>query len=564
MASNIGLLMVREGLFDKNALESALRRKEREGGSLALNLVLAGAVQEDNLVAYYQRKLGLPRATAEQLEQVERATFELIPLEIIYDSGILPMHLVDEENLAVGLVDPTDRGLIAEATFFSGYSLVQHLLSVSEFAKQFERLARQEWKITPRELVRLERLFEPEPEVAEEVLEQADAMESRLEAALAADLDEVFEIEPYDGEEDAVVSGGRIVLSEAAASRVRTLSLPSLTPTETPVVLRGEQFAPIPSSGRVEVAPVTLQGVGPRDAADPRVSTALVAEAAVFDPYANTGDHVIVEGEAETEVGPVKVLGIRLDGGPKAKVDSGVLASVIGERSSGFGNRPKTAVPTIPGSTSTLDAEHQQYFRLLTRLRDTFGPPDPAASESIERIIVDLAGARSRDALGDSLLLHLKDLYHGVSVLTLNGPRCVVWRCTQDGERAAALEGASADIDEGGILHRIAQERVFYWGPLPKGSRLRAATKIDHGFPVFVAPVELRSKTILIVALDGGLRPFRSPGDGFETMLVETSRALERVILLRKRGRRLTGTTEPVDAASSISTQEMRSLGIQT
>ncbi|MCA9565786.1 MAG: hypothetical protein KC561_19955, partial [Myxococcales bacterium] len=76
------------------------------------------------------------------------------------------------------------------------------------------------------------------------------------------------------------------------------------------------------------------------------------------------------------------------------------------------------------------------------------------------------------------------------------------------------------------------------WGPLPLSSDLRVKLNVTHDKNVLVAPVELRSKTILMLYLDNGESEFTSPGRSLERLLVDISKALERVILMRKRGRR--------------------------
>ncbi len=145
---------------------------------------------------------------------------------------------------------------------------------------------------------------------------------------------------------------------------------------------------------------------------------------------------------------------------------------------------------------------------------------------------------RGRDEIGDDVVLGLSEHYESIILFTLNGPRAVVWRCQLQGEVDKKVIGRTVDIAAGGILHRISEERVFYYGPLPDKSRIRSTLNVDHDKAVVVAPIELRGKTILILCLDPGARPFRSPGSQLERLLLAVSRALERVILLRRRGRR--------------------------
>ncbi len=320
-------------------------------------------------------------------------------------------------------------------------------------------------------------------------------------------------------------------MAEQTADGMQRLELQGTQPGAAPLIVDASEFR-LEMGATDENAPVD-EGV-PRVLKSASITQAMAAELGIFGEDEAEDDRV-VEGGAHTDTGSFKVLGISLQ--PNLPEKEVALEPVVRENISQFGARPKTAVPSLP-SSAPVEGDIQQHFRILTRLADTFGPPDPDVEAAITRILSDLDAATQRDELGDAIVNNFAALYESATVLTLSGPRAVIWRKSQAGIVDTAGTGATIEIRDGSVLHRIAQERVFYWGPLPQNSRLRVALNVAHSYPVFVAPVELRSKTIIMLVLDGGLKPFRSPGAKLERLVVELSKGLERVILLRKRGRR--------------------------
>ena len=547
MAQSIGLLMVQEGLLSREALERALERKEREGGSLALNLVLEGAVDEGRLLEFYRDRYQLPVTDEFSLGEIDDVTFSLIPLEIIYDSGIIPLGIVDEEHLAVGLVDPTDRGLIAEATFFAGYNLIQHLITVSQMARHFSRLAKQHWKIGAAEAEALARAATDVPDSATEaLLEQTDALESRLEAALEADLDEIYhpnaplEIAPEHAAEAGpqLAGPGNFLIANRAAEGVSRISLqvPAVADVAAePVIVDAAEFKR--ELGDTDEYAAVPDGAAPVENPFRRAEiTQQVAVGIGLDESVEIVPSKVLEGEADTESGTVKVLGINLEQITRTGEHSSPYP-VIATRASQFGERPKTAVPTIP-SMNAITEDVNAHCYLLTLLAETLGVADLEVAEKVVGLCKRVLEVSERDELGDVIVETLAPFYHTVAVMTLNGPRCVLWRCVRDGEVASELTGQTGEIKDGGVLHRIANERNFFWGPLPIESSLREVTRNEHFHRIFLAPIELRGKTILMLYLDPGSDDFRSPGSAIEKLLVDISKGLERVILMRKRGRR--------------------------
>jgi hypothetical protein len=351
----------------------------------------------------------------------------------------------------------------------------------------------------------------------------------------------------YVESEASVVETGKqpaIWMAGRAAREISQIRIVPPAPSDTrePVVVDESEI------GSAEVETVAMEALPDptlsTDTAFRRVPITARKIAALKRPGESdtpvTESPVVLVGEADTDTGPVQVLGINFDidvtePGGRPVVHEPV--PVVSERDTEFGHRPKTARPAV-ASKARPDPDAKKYFRLLTQLRATFGEGDPDVVAALKHISHRLLLTRDRDELGNAIVEGLTGLYDGISVMTLNGPRAVVWRSVLQGQVASNMVGKTIDVEKGGVLHRISEERAFYFGPLPRASRLRATLGIDHANRVLVAPVELRSKTILILCFDPGPQPFRSPGQRIEQLLVDLSRGLERVILLRKRSRR--------------------------
>lgn len=142
------------GQVSPEDIDAALRSKALNGGSLALNLVLRGSIDEEMLADFYCEVGSMRRASAGEIDGVASEVFALIPIEIVYDTGIVPLHLVSEERLAVGVVDPTEPERLEEAEFFAGYAFEPRVISVTQMARTFERLAGHPWKVPLDELAR--------------------------------------------------------------------------------------------------------------------------------------------------------------------------------------------------------------------------------------------------------------------------------------------------------------------------------------------------------------------------------------------------------------------------
>jgi len=168
--------LIENGLVTRDMIERALRSKAESGGSLALNLVLHGAVDEELLAHFYAQHFGFERVNAHDVRNIRPEIFHLIPTEIIYDNGVIPLRRETDSSLAVGVIDPSEPERLEEAEFFASLKLKPMVMRVTEMAEAFERMTGQSWKVPFDELERTQRMHSTGGGEAEAIVELIDAM----------------------------------------------------------------------------------------------------------------------------------------------------------------------------------------------------------------------------------------------------------------------------------------------------------------------------------------------------------------------------------------------------
>ncbi len=214
-----GKILVQRGVLSVEALEQAVRLKERHGGSLAVNLVITGALDDQTLVSFYRERYDVEPVTEEQLARIDRDMFRRIPVEIVYDAGIMPLWLEGEEDnprLAVGLIDPSEPEVLEEAAFFAAMELAPKLLTIGQMARHYQRLTGKRWKVDWQTVLARRRIHQAriQAEASEEELvdlfddpdERKGHLRDLIEQTqqLDASLDNLFH-EGEDHEDDFVI-----------------------------------------------------------------------------------------------------------------------------------------------------------------------------------------------------------------------------------------------------------------------------------------------------------------------------------------------------------------------
>lgn len=129
-----GSLLVRAGLIEREALEAARAALSSAGGTLAEQLVLAGAVEDETLTQFYRDRLLVPRVSDSRLHGLESRVIAKIPGDMAVELRVVPVSIDREGSLTVAMSDPSDTHAVDELSFFSGHFVVRAVASQRQIA----------------------------------------------------------------------------------------------------------------------------------------------------------------------------------------------------------------------------------------------------------------------------------------------------------------------------------------------------------------------------------------------------------------------------------------------
>lgn len=517
--------VVRSGLASIDQVNEALRLKAEQGGALALHLVLQGAVEEEALANFYARQFEMARADARLISSVSAAVFQLIPIEIVYDNGILPLALMDEDRLLVGVVDPSEPERLEEAAFFAGYALEPTILRVRDMAEAFARLSGQPWKVSVEELdarralreapeldsAVLDGLFDElstvEPLLEQEMSGDGDVRKRLLlhvEALSSGDYEAAYELTPEHRKNIAPLEPGGMPPPPVAEEAPSVILSKSLLRIEVP-----QQSRLAARLARTEHTSASLE------------ATPVIAQEAALHP-ANLPD----SGEV---VPPVNAF-LDAIGPPSAAAVAPPL-------------RTRTAFRTPTGETHPLEwatagtAEvrpEDGVFSPPAQLFERMPPAGVVTRAAFRHAMRGIERAETRDDIARELVQCLGLAIPNVILLSLRLPRVVIWDA-QMRRGPARLPGRLLDLQEGGVLHRAARESLGFRGRLPDGDPLRDALGRELGRDSLVLPLTVKRRVIGFLVLDAGYEDELPPmQDQYVALSESLGEAFRRVILLRK------------------------------
>ena len=210
MSETVFRTMLQQGLISESDLKEAYRIQQVQGGTLSLNLICIGAIDDRELAQFYSRYLDLRILTEPHGLHIQPHVFTCLPTEVIFDLGIMPIHYTNYErdNLIVGIIDVTGYSKLEEASFFAELELVPRVISAGFFCRNFERLTELSWRISYSKLQQIRQNYHQHKSQAEFHPPSLNTpSESEL---LSEEYRELFEqIEPLDSI-DAIVEGSPI------------------------------------------------------------------------------------------------------------------------------------------------------------------------------------------------------------------------------------------------------------------------------------------------------------------------------------------------------------------
>jgi type IV pilus assembly protein PilB len=129
MGSNLGELLLREKIINKDQLKSALEYEKKNKVTIGNALVSLGHVSEEEMAQALSRQLGYPYIDLSQFE-VYPDVINLIPVDIAKKHMIMPIHRI-RSFLTMAMVDPTDLDVIENVRFRTSLSIQPVIASES-------------------------------------------------------------------------------------------------------------------------------------------------------------------------------------------------------------------------------------------------------------------------------------------------------------------------------------------------------------------------------------------------------------------------------------------------
>lgn len=150
--TNIGEILLREGLITNAQLDMALARQKETDKPLMRILVESGFIDETRRLNFFKRQFGIPLISLEGI-QIDPILYTYIPGPIARRHHLVPVKL-DRDGLVVAMEDPSDLVLIDNLKELVGLRIKPVVAPSAEIAAALEGY--------------------PEEEVPEKVIERAE------------------------------------------------------------------------------------------------------------------------------------------------------------------------------------------------------------------------------------------------------------------------------------------------------------------------------------------------------------------------------------------------------
>src|SRR5260370_2627499 len=119
MADESGTLLLHAGIVRPDQVHAAHELRQRDGGSFGECLVRVGAIDEDQLVEFYHKRLMIPRLPDNQLSGVSREALSVVPADMASEFRVVPVELDAEGSVTLAMADPSDNHAVSEVAFFA-------------------------------------------------------------------------------------------------------------------------------------------------------------------------------------------------------------------------------------------------------------------------------------------------------------------------------------------------------------------------------------------------------------------------------------------------------------
>jgi hypothetical protein len=126
MAIKLGEMLLNEKIITPEQLDEALKSQMIFGIKLGSSLIELGFIDEDKLVYFLSRKLGVPGVGKQALTSIPAEVLKKIPVALAEKYRVIPIR-IENRRIAVAMVDPADLQAIDELAFITGLIVEPHI-----------------------------------------------------------------------------------------------------------------------------------------------------------------------------------------------------------------------------------------------------------------------------------------------------------------------------------------------------------------------------------------------------------------------------------------------------
>ena len=134
----LGEMLLDAGLISEAQLQGALERQRKWGGRFGRNLVLNGAISDEDLMRYFAARTGIKELDISGI-QILPHIIKKIPLRVAEKYNLIPLAMKDKNTLIVALSDPTDLEAIDQVSFITGLKVEPVITAYDSISKAIER-----------------------------------------------------------------------------------------------------------------------------------------------------------------------------------------------------------------------------------------------------------------------------------------------------------------------------------------------------------------------------------------------------------------------------------------
>jgi type IV pilus assembly protein PilB len=136
MKDRIGEMLLRAGIIDEEKLERATDYQRNQGGKIYSALIKLDLVDEDDVVEFLSRQLGLPTVSLDEID-VDTDAVKLLAPEKAQKYMAIPYSQVNS-TLYVAMADPTDLNAIDDIKFMTNMSIEVSIATESQIKKSLD------------------------------------------------------------------------------------------------------------------------------------------------------------------------------------------------------------------------------------------------------------------------------------------------------------------------------------------------------------------------------------------------------------------------------------------